>query len=151
MIECKGVVSAPGKVIISGEHSAVYGHPVLVMAIDRRLTCEFKSKSGGDQDKFIIIDNNGTKVFDLTEMNGRNEGKLFEYAKSKFTKLTSFTTLEVCIQKTDIPVGAGLGSSASFAACISAAICLSFEHQTSEYAETIRDLIFDCTHFFEKL
>ncbi|HOK28523.1 MAG TPA: mevalonate kinase, partial [Methanomassiliicoccaceae archaeon] len=34
------VVSAPGKIILLGEHAVVFGKPAIAMGIDMRLTCK---------------------------------------------------------------------------------------------------------------
>jgi mevalonate kinase len=41
MEKYQGVVSAPGKVILSGEHSVVYGHPAVVISINKRTYATF--------------------------------------------------------------------------------------------------------------
>ena len=35
-------ISAPGKIILSGEHAVVYGYPAIVTAINRRITVKIK-------------------------------------------------------------------------------------------------------------
>ena len=67
----KNKISAPGKLILSGEHAVVYGHPALLTAVNRRLTAN-------------LLENG-----------------------------------EVDIQS-NIPIGAGMGSSAAYAVVMTA-------------------------------
>lgn len=144
-----GEVSAPGKVILSGEHSAVYGHPVLVMAINKRIKFRFQLFTGANTVE--ILDDEG-KTIQCFASADKNEIKLLEYARTKFTDIPPFKLTLSAIEQ-ELPIGAGLGSSAAFAACLSAAICLSMNAMSSQKLEPshLDDVIFDCTHHYEKL
>jgi mevalonate kinase len=49
--------SAPGKMILFGEHSVVYGKPAVVLAIDRRARVNAEKRN--DKKIFIDADNLG--------------------------------------------------------------------------------------------
>jgi len=97
--------SAPGKVIISGEHAVVYGKPALVCAIDKRLSIIFSSakKKEYKDNIFPILEKS---VIDFLQ------SKKVSFEKKEYTYLVEST----------IPIGRGLGSSAAYCACVSAGL-----------------------------
>ncbi len=99
-------VSAPGKIILSGEHAVVHGYPEILSAIDRRLSVE--------------IEETGSEI-DIQPIEGRS---LVEYAIEVIKTRLGISGLNNLKIKIDsqIPIGSGLGSSAAFAVAIAAAI-----------------------------
>jgi mevalonate kinase len=107
-------VSAPGKIHLLGEHAVVYGKPALLAAINKRVFVEITSRS--DKKKEIIINNiHGEKIVDYVKYAIDVTVKYYK------KRLPSGFTLTI---KSEIPPGAGMGSSAASAVAIAGAITL---------------------------
>ena len=121
--------SAPGKIILFGEHAVVYGYPAIVMAINRRAKCRV-SESHTPQVLLSSSNWNSRHIFS-------EEKKNFVEQEKKKTSITSrsyyFITQTLLNESSslrlseihldsDIPLAAGLGSSAAIAVSMIASL-----------------------------
>jgi mevalonate kinase len=93
--------SAPGKFVVLGEHSVVYGKPALVLATDRRITCSVRR----------------------SQRNSLNGEALDLWRQPHFQYLTR--DMGYCLDfltTSEIPSGSGMGSSAALSAALALAI-----------------------------
>ncbi|MEF8832143.1 MAG: mevalonate kinase [Candidatus Thermoplasmatota archaeon] len=87
--------SAPGKTILFGEHAVVYGEPALSLAVDRRIKCEVSDSSS---ETYV----NGYPI----------NRKHHSYILECIEKMDTDEKFEI-ETKSDLPSGAGMGSSAA--------------------------------------
>lgn len=114
------IVSSPGKLIIGGEHAVVYGRRALVTSIGMRLYMQLTEEEDLESNKRLINisfhDTNRSYSIDLLNLNESNpieiQAIIFIY---NYFKTTKQINLEI---RSNIPVGAGLGSSAAFSVCL---------------------------------
>lgn len=113
----KVVASAPGKVILYGEHFVVYGTSAILCAIDKRVhITAIKSQDIQIQSELANLKHNSYKQ-NISQIDPIL--RPLYYIAKKSTEITgsnSGITLQV---KSDIPSGAGLGSSS--ACCVAGA------------------------------
>jgi len=125
----KSKASAPGKVILFGEHFVVYGVKAILCAIDKRITVTAEKT----KEKRISIKSNIGRLeleknISLTEIN--SPLKPFYYLANKIIK-NHDTGIKVTVES-DIPLGVGLGSSSACCVAGAAAISRVFEDTTKE-------------------
>ena len=105
----KLIISAPGSIMITGEHAVVYGHPAIVCAIDQRITIVFKAR----KDRQVRVTSEITEATEITIEDARAEGPLrfvFGAVERLAAELPHGFDIEI---KSDINPTLGLGSSAA--------------------------------------
>lgn len=120
------IASAPGKVIVFGEHSVVYGKHAVVSAIDLRCYAKVERRSG-----FRIA-----SEFGVTELDFDGPHSYISHAIKRFSEVKKIDGVEVEI-RSDVPPASGLGSSASVTVSVLEALNAEFD------ADLERDEIFE--------
>jgi len=118
----KSTASAPGKIILFGEHFVVYGGKAILCAINKRITVTAKTIS---ENKISIKSSIGNLVLapkrPLTEVD--IQLRPFYYLADKMIqKFDEKSGMEITIDS-EIPLGVGLGSSS--ACCVAGAAAIS--------------------------
>lgn len=106
------ITSAPGKMIVLGEHSVVYGKPAIALAIDRRFYCKVQKS----QDLIV----NGHRAMAGSHPHIRS---ILHDNKAGNVNVSAVT---------DIPTSSGLGSSAALSSSMSLAIRKLYEKDVDE-------------------
>ncbi len=114
----KSIASAPGKIILFGEHFVVHGTKAILAAIDKRVTVT----STFTENKTIKVNSElGTIEVPISSSHEevKSEFRPFVYLANKMINSNqNVNGLEITIDS-DIPIGVGLGSSS--ACCVAAA------------------------------
>lgn len=139
--------SAPGKMILFGEHSVVYGKPAVVLAIDRRANVYAEKRS--DNKIFIDADNLGFSGYFEDDTyhpvrgrawRGRNLAALNVAAKKtmEYLGVQGGANLKV---RSMIPIAVGLGSSAAI--CVATVAAVERLHDAGLKQEEISNIAFE--------
>jgi len=180
------IVSAPGKVIISGEHAVVYGRPALATALDLRLRIRLERCS---TNTIALISQTFSVSLALEKYNqwyaelrplsvDQRIPLIVERVSEEFegycsNAICSISALVYCCVDlyrdipslsititSDIPLGAGLGSSAALSSALSGAILIDSgdlelstsnveqHHFTNDQKLRVNDLSRICERFF---
>ena len=125
----KSKASAPGKVILFGEHFVVHGVRAILCAIDKRITVTAETIEGN---KILIKSNIGKLELEagkeISEIN--SPLKPFYYLANKLIKNQNIG-IQINV-KSDIPLGVGLGSSSACCVAGAAAISRLFKSTSNE-------------------
>jgi len=127
----KSIASAPGKIILFGEHFVVHGTKAILAAIDKRVTVT----TTFTENKTIKVNSQlGTIEVPISSSHEevKSEFRPFVYLANKIiNSKQNASGLEITIDS-DIPIGVGLGSSSACCVAATASISELFNELSSE-------------------
>jgi len=130
----KSIASAPGKIILFGEHFVVHGTPAILAAIDKRVTIT----STFTENKIIKVNSQlGTIEVPISSSHEevKNEFRPFVFLANKIINSNqNVNGLEITIDS-DIPIGVGLGSSSACCVAVAASLYALFHECLGEQLE----------------
>jgi len=127
----KSIASAPGKIILFGEHFVVHGTKAILAAIDKRVTV---TSAFTDNNTIKVNSELGTLEVPISSSyeEAKSEFKPFVFLANKMINSNqNVSGLEITINS-DIPVGVGLGSSSACCVAATASIYGLFKKLSSE-------------------
>jgi mevalonate kinase len=136
--------SAPGKIILMGEHAVVYGAPAIACAIQKRSYCRISFVEDNNSCFLLELENYNESLILPEEYEERGEYESFKgviefiYQFKDHFNLT-LSGLKITL-KSDLPPAMGLGSSASVLSSLAHALNLYFNLQQSK--ESLNEFIF---------
>lgn len=133
--------SAPGKVILCGEHAVVYGQPAIALPVmDVKTRCVVLAKPGKAQNEVIINDIAIGLKCSLNTLNPNNPLRKTLALTLSALSLDHLPSCEIQI-RSSIPIGGGLGSSASVSVAVARAISAFLGHPLEN--ESVNDIAFE--------
>ena len=130
----KSTATAPGKVILFGEHFVVYGVKAILCAIDKRITATSQLL---DERKIRIKSEIGNVELDLDappnpdSITDRFMKPFLHIAKETLREFNENRGIEIVLQS-EIPAGIGLGSSSAACVATTASVTGLFEKKSKE-------------------
>ena len=127
----KSIASAPGKIILFGEHFVVHGTKAILAAIDKRVTV---TSTFTDNKTIKVNSQLGTIEVPISSSHEEVESEFrpFVYLANKMINSEqNVSGLEITIDS-DIPIGVGLGSSSACCVAATASISELFNELSSE-------------------
>ncbi|TMW40020.1 hypothetical protein DOY81_014900 [Sarcophaga bullata] len=123
-------VKSPGKIILHGEHAVVYHKPALAAVVGLGTTLKFTSAENGKRVVTVLLEALNTSfVIQVDSFN-----KFLKHCRTKFPQETFDSNAQLLEEPftitvdTELNIGAGLGSSASYGAALAAAFLLYAHH-----------------------